>query len=90
MSIEAVLRTLDDLVVEGVIESYAVGGVPVRIACAEHLAAIALATGRAKDKARLLMFLEHAGFGRSRFEGIVQRHGLGETWTRFVREFQVR
>lgn len=70
-------------------ETVDAGGVPVRIVGAEHLAAIALATGRAKDKARLLMFLEKPEFDRSRFEGIVQRHGLEEAWTKFVREFQV-
>ena len=38
------------------------GGVEVRILGAAHLAAIALATGRAKDKARVLMFLEDTSF----------------------------
>lgn len=70
-------------------ETVDVGGFPVRIVGAEHLAAIALATGRAKDKARLLMFLEHPDFRRSRFEAIVQRHGLGEAWARFMQEFEV-
>ena len=65
------------------------GGFPVRIVGAEHLAAIALATGRAKDKARLLMFLEHPGFDRVGFEAIVQRHELGSAWKRFVLEFQM-
>lgn len=70
-------------------ETIDAGGIPVRIVGAEHLAAIALATGRAKDKARLLMFFEHPGFNRLGFEAIVQRHGLGDAWARFVREFQV-
>src|SRR5688572_21885057 len=35
-----------------------VEGTPVRVFTAEHLAAIALQTGRAKDKARLLQFIE--------------------------------
>lgn len=65
------------------------GGFTVRILGAEHLAAIALATGRAKDKARLLMFLEQPGFDRAGFDGIVHRHGLGDVWTKFVREFEV-
>lgn len=66
------------------------GGFPVRIVSAEHLAAIALATGRAKDKARVLMFLESAAFDRLRFEEIVRRHGLGDAWARFMQEFQVQ
>ena len=71
-------------------ETVEASGFPVRIVGAEHLAAIALATGRAKDKARLLMFLENVDFDRARFETIVERHGLGEAWARFMQEFQVR
>lgn len=70
-------------------ETVEADGLVVRILGAEYLAAIALATGRAKDKARLLMFLEHPGFGRSGFEAVVHRHGLGNAWARFVRELQV-
>lgn len=70
-------------------ETVDAGGFSVRIVGAEHLAAIALATGRAKDKARLLMFLEHPGFERQGFEAIVQRHGLVDAWARFAQEFQV-
>jgi hypothetical protein len=70
-------------------ETVDAGGFPVRIVGAEYLAAIALATGRAKDKARLLMFVEHPGFDRSRFEEIVHRHGLMEAWAKFMREFEV-
>ena len=44
---------------------------------AEYLAAIALQTARAKDKARLLQFIEapHA-LDRTKFEELVERHGL--------------
>src|ERR1700751_684272 len=35
-----------------------VAGTPARVFTAEHVAAIALQTGRAKDKARLLQFVE--------------------------------
>lgn len=65
-------------------------GVSIRIIGAEHLAAIALATSRAKDKTRLLMFLEHPGFGRPKFEAIVDRHGLHESWSKFKQEFKVQ
>lgn len=70
-------------------ESVDADGDPVRILRAEHLAAIALSTGRAKDKARLLMFLESPDFDRPEFAAIVQRHGLGEAWARFMQEFRV-
>jgi len=65
------------------------GGMPVHIVGAEYLTAIALATGRAKDKARVLMFLEYPAFNRAKFEEIVERHGLGLTWRKFVQEFQL-
>ena len=65
------------------------GGVAVRILSAEHLAAIALSTGRAKDKARLLMFWEYPEFNRSEFERIVDRNGLREELARFVQEFKL-
>src|SRR5712671_3700412 len=50
-----------------------VADTPVRVFTAEHLAAIALQTGRAKDKARLLQFIESAALDRSRFQAILSR-----------------
>ena len=35
-----------------------IAGIPARVFTAEYLAAIALHTGRAKDKARLLQFID--------------------------------
>jgi len=64
-----------------------VDGVPARVFSAEHLAAIALQTGRAKDKARLLQFLEEGALDGPRFQEIVQRYGLVDAWTRFERQF---
>src|SRR5215469_12903714 len=52
-----------------------VAGVSARVFSVEHLAAIALQTGRAKDKARLLQFVE-AGVLTARFQDVVERHGL--------------
>lgn len=62
-------------------------GVPVRVMTAEHLAAIALETGRAKDKARLLQFLEDPDFDKKKFQAIVARHSLTEKWQRFEKQF---
>lgn len=70
-------------------ETVEVDGIRVRIVRAEHLAAIALATGRAKDKARLLMLLEYPEFNRSEFQAIIERHGLGDAWHRFVKDFRL-
>jgi hypothetical protein len=64
-----------------------VEGVPARVFTAEHLAAIALQTGRAKDKARLLQFVEAGTLDAPRFQAIVARHGLVDAWHRFGRQF---
>ncbi len=57
--------------------------VPTRIFSAEHLMAIALETGRAKDHLRLLQFLEEGTHDRAKFQAILRRHGLVDKWERF-------
>jgi len=64
-----------------------VEGLPVRVFSAEHLAAIALEVGRAKDKARVLQFLEEGAVDAKRFEDILTRHGLQPRWLSFQRQF---
>ena len=64
-----------------------VADTPACVFTAEHLAAIALQTGRAKDKARLLQFLEAGALDSGRFQDIVVRHGLIEAWARFQKQF---
>jgi len=64
-----------------------VEGTPARVFTAEHLAAIALQTGRAKDKARLLQFLEASSFDLAVFQMILARHGLIEAWRKFEQQF---
>jgi hypothetical protein len=64
-----------------------VDGIPARVFTAEHLAAIALQTGRGKDKARLLQFVEAGVLGSSNFEEIITRHNLGDAWQKFERQF---
>ena len=64
-----------------------VDGIEARVFTAEHLAAIALETGRAKDKARLLQFVEEGALDAERFEQIVARHGLVDRWQQFQRQF---
>jgi hypothetical protein len=64
-----------------------VAGVPARVFTAEHLAAIALQTGRAKDKARLLQFVEAGALDSARFQNIVVRHGLAGAWRQFEQQF---
>ena len=64
-----------------------VEGIDARVFTAEHLAAIALQTGRAKDKARLLQFIEEGALVASRFEEVITRHELVERWQQFQRQF---
>jgi hypothetical protein len=64
-----------------------VEGTRARVFTAEHLAAIALQTGRAKDKARLLQFIESGAVDAGRLQDIIVRHELLELWRRFERQF---
>jgi hypothetical protein len=50
---------------------------------AEHLVAIALETGRAKDYTRILQFVEQGAVDREKLKDIVERHGLSTMWSRF-------
>jgi hypothetical protein len=60
------------LIEEGLREAVVrdVEGIPARVFIAEHLAAVALQTGRAKDKARLLQFVETGALDAPRFQDI--------------------
>jgi hypothetical protein len=64
-----------------------VDGIHARVFTAEYLAAIALQTGRAKDKARLLQSIEAGALDTARFQAILNRHGLVEAWRKFKRRF---
>lgn len=64
-----------------------VAGTTARVVTAEHLAAIALQTGRAKDKSRLLQFIEAGALDAPCFQEIIFRHGLADSWKRFERQF---
>lgn len=64
-----------------------VEGAEVRVFTPEHLAAICLQTGRAKDKLRLLQFIEEAAIRAPEFLGLVGRHGLMDRWETFRSDF---
>lgn len=64
-----------------------VDGIAARVFTPEHLAAIALQTRRAKDKARLLQFVEAGVLDAKRFQSILARHGLTDLWRQFERQF---
>jgi hypothetical protein len=61
-----------------------VAGQSVRVFSALHLAAIALETGRAKDRLRLLQFLESGVVTREAFSQFTVSHGLSDRWRAFV------
>lgn len=65
-----------------------VEGVQTRVMTAEHLTAIALQTGRAKDAARILQFIESGTLDADRLERILERHGLVAKWKRFGDKFK--
>ncbi len=58
--------------------------VPTRVLTADHLAAIAVQTGRSKDRARISMFLDSGALNRQRLEDILARHGLTERWLQWT------
>lgn len=83
------LPTTSPLVEEALAQALTLdaGGVPAQVFSAEHLAAIALETGRSKDKARLLQFLESGVLNTQKFGELVTRYGLSDAWQRFGRQF---
>lgn len=59
-------------------------GVQTNVFEAEHLLAIAVATGRAKDKARVPLFLESGAIQMDRLEAILKKHHLFEKWLQWT------
>lgn len=60
-----------------------VNGIGTRVFTAEHLAAICLQVGRAKDYDRVVRFLEAEVIDAAVFESILQRHDLMPQWQKF-------
>lgn len=63
------------------------GQTSTRVLSAEHLAAIMLQTGRPKDHARLIQFLDSDAIDNRRFLEILKRHDLLEKWDSFRGRF---
>lgn len=79
----------DDLEQEALAEAIEADaeGVPTRVMTAEHLVAIALKTGRAKDSTRILQFLEQEAVNRDKLNRVLQKHGLAEKWEKFRQRY---
>lgn len=60
---------------------------PARVFGPMHLAAIALQTGRAKDKLRVVQFREAGFLDAQEFEAILSRHHLLDRWRQFQQQF---
>lgn len=60
-----------------------VEGVPTYVLTAEHLVAIALQTGRAKDYARIVQFLELDAVNTGKLDQVLIRYGLLPKWEQF-------
>lgn len=57
---------------------------PTRVLRAEHLVAIAVQTGRDKDRHRVLLLLEQAELDRPYLAEVLNRHGLEAKWKRWT------
>jgi hypothetical protein len=64
-----------------------VEGIQTWVMTAEHLVAIALKTGRAKDFSRILQFIESGTIQPDKLNKILARHGLLEKWEQFGYKF---
>jgi hypothetical protein len=79
----------NDLETEAVEQAVAtaVEGVRTWVMSAEHLVAIALRTGRPKDRNRILQFVEQDAVNRRKLQGIIERSGLTAKWKEFERKY---
>jgi len=64
-----------------------VEGAPTWVMPAEHLVAIALNTGRAKDHNRILQFIEQQAVDQAKLNDVLRRHGLQGKWEHFKEKF---
>jgi len=62
-------------------------GVPTRVFTKEHLMAICLETGRPKDMARLVQFVQESSPQMTLFAKILERHTLSKAWDTFSARF---
>ena len=77
---EAIAKSIDAQVEE----------ITTRVMTAEHLVAIALKIGRAKDYARIEDFLKQKAINVNKLKAILSRHGLAGKWETFQREHHSR
>jgi hypothetical protein len=78
----------NDLETEAIAASVPVDveGVRTWIMLAEHLVAIAISTGRAKDHIRVLQFIKEKAVDQTMLQAILKNHGLLSKWDKFERK----
>ena len=59
--------------------------VMTRVFSPEHLVAVAVQAGRAKDRQRIQMFLDAGVLDRARLDDVLSRHGLMEKFSQWTR-----
>jgi hypothetical protein len=64
-----------------------VEGVRTWVMLPEHLVAIALSTGRAKDHIRILQFINDKAVDQVMLRTILERHGLLSKWEQFQHKY---
>lgn len=62
-------------------------GIKTWVMTAEHLVALAIKLGRAKDFARIVQFIESGVIKPGKLDGILSRHRLLAKWREFERKF---
>lgn len=84
------LPVFNALTEEAVLEANTIvfARVKTRLMRAEHLVAIMLDTGRAKDYLRIAMFLEHQAVDMRLLKTVLSRHGLLKKWKENEQKFK--
>ncbi|HVT43690.1 MAG TPA: hypothetical protein VMT00_04800 [Thermoanaerobaculia bacterium] len=76
---------IEDAIAEA--EELDLGEITARVFRPIHLAAIALQTGRSKDKLRVVQFREAGFLAPEVFEPFLSRYGLLDRWKAFMQQF---
>ena len=86
-----ILTDANALIAEAIREAVSVDfdGVPTRVFSAEHLCVIALQTGRSKDYARVMLFLEGNEVDLKTLSSLAARFGLSDRLTRVLNSGKV-
>ena len=84
------LPVFNPLTEEAVVQAntIAFARVTTRLMRAEHLVAIMLDTGRAKDYLRIAMFLEQKAVDMRSLKAVLRRHGLTQKWKENEHKFK--